>query len=70
WRTGPAQMDLFSDGANRQLETTIDDLIERFGKGVVTRARDLGDAGTVSDSGVDLDFMDYRDGERVSRPDG
>ncbi|MDA0791361.1 MAG: DNA polymerase IV [Proteobacteria bacterium] len=70
WRTGPAQMDLFSDGATRQLETTIDDLIKRFGKGVVTRARDLGHPGTVSDSGIDLDFMDYRDGERVSRPDG
>ncbi len=69
WRSQPAQMDLFADGAKRQLESTIDDLIDRFGKGVVTRARDLGHHGTLSDSGVDLDFMDYRDGERVTRPD-
>ena len=42
--------------------------IDRFGKGVVMRAKDLGHAGTISDQGVNLDFLDYRDGERVSTP--
>lgn len=37
-RDGDRQLDLFEDGVARDLETTIDDLIERFGRGVVTRA--------------------------------
>jgi DNA polymerase-4 len=68
WCNQPAQLDLFNDSRPRELETTIDDLINRFGKGVVVRAKDLGHAGTVSDS-VNLDFLDYGDGERVSRPE-
>ena len=68
WHQEPLQSDLFGDGHQRELETTIDHLIDRFGKGVVKRANDLGDRGTVSDNGVNLDFLDYRDGERVSSP--
>ena len=67
WRAQPRQMDLFDDGHQRDLETTIDDLIDRFGQGVVVRARDLGQSGTIGD-GVNLDFLDVRDGERVSKP--
>jgi hypothetical protein len=60
---------MFEDSTQRDLETTIDNLIERFGKGVVVRGRDLGHSGTISTNGVNLDFLDYRDGERVSRPE-
>ncbi|MGI9289148.1 MAG: DNA polymerase IV [Pseudomonadales bacterium] len=67
WRQQPLQSDLFEDH-QRDLETAIDHLIDRFGKGVVMRAKDLGHAGTISDQGVNLDFLDYRDGERVSTP--
>jgi len=35
---------------------------------VVVRARDLNAHGTVSKNGVNLDFMDNKDGERVSKP--
>jgi DNA polymerase-4 len=69
WRNEPTQLDLFEDPCQRELEVTIDDLIERFGKDVVIRARDLTHHGTVSNNGMNLDFLDYRDGERVSRPD-
>jgi DNA polymerase-4 len=68
WRQQPAQIDLFEDSSVRQLETTIDDLIDRFGKDVVMRARDLGHSGTIAHDGVNLDFLDTRDGERVSKP--
>ena len=68
WRDQALQKDLFEDPVRRDLETTIDDLIDRFGKDVVTRARDLDHPGTVSANGVNLDFLDYRDGERVSTP--
>jgi len=47
---------------------TIDDLIDRFGRDVVVRARDLTCHGTVSSNGMNLDFLDYRDGERVATP--
>ena len=70
WRSEPLQLDFFEDSRRRDLETTIDDLIERFGSDVVIRARDLGKHGTVFASGVNLDFLDYRDGERVSNPGG
>ena len=70
WRDRPLQLDLFTDRKPRDLETTIDGLIARFGKGVVMRASDLGRPGTVLDQGVNLDFLDYRDGERVSAPGG
>ena len=48
---------------------TVDDLIDRFGSDVVVRASDLSHPGTVSKNGVNLDFLDYRDGERVSAPE-
>ena len=57
WRRGTRQLDLFEDGQRRSLETTIDDVVSRFGRGAVVRARDLGHPGTVMD-GVDLDFLD------------
>jgi DNA polymerase-4 len=68
WRAQPRQSDLFEDCRRRDLETTIDRLIERFGSGVVVRATDLRHGDTVSDRGMNLDFLDYRDGERVSMP--
>ena len=68
WRDEPNQMDMFEDGAAHSLETTIDDLIDLFGSDVVVRARDLNAHGTVSKNGVNLDFVDTRDGERVSKP--
>jgi DNA polymerase IV len=58
WRTEPEQLDLFADHSPRNLETTIDRLIDRFGTDVVQRARDLLPAGTVSQSGTHLDFPD------------
>lgn len=57
WRRGPRQLDLFEDTQRRSLETTIDDVVGRFGRGAVVRARDLGQPGTVMD-GVNLDFLD------------
>jgi len=68
WRAQPRQADLFEDDRPRDLETTIDHLIERFGSGVVVRATDLLHGGTVSGRGMNLDFLDYREGERVSMP--
>ena len=57
WRRGPRQLDLFEDGQRRSLETAIDAVVSRFGRGAVVRARDLGHPGTVMD-GVNLDFLD------------
>ena len=57
WRTGPRQIDLFENAQRRSLETTIDNVVARFGRGAVVRARDLGHPGTVMD-GVNLDFLD------------
>ena len=56
-RESPWQLDLLEDGPQHQLEATIDSLIDRFGRGVVMRARDLRHPGTIAD-GVNLDFMD------------
>ncbi len=64
----PDQMDMYEHGEAHSLETTIDGLIDRFGSDVVVRARDLNAHGTVSKNGVNLDFMDNKDGERVSKP--
>ncbi len=69
WRQEARQSDLFAADEPRRLETTIDGLIERFGKGTVVRAKDLERKDTVHDDGVNLDFLDYRDGERVSKPE-
>ena len=43
-------------------------LIDRFGKNVVLRGSDLGKSDSVMSNGANLDFLDYRDGERVSSP--
>jgi len=69
WRSEPRQLDIFEDSQARALECTIDALAEKFGKDVVFHGRDLSNPGTVSSNGVNLDFLDYRDGERVSRPE-
>ncbi|MGB7302973.1 MAG: DNA polymerase IV [Burkholderiaceae bacterium] len=68
WRQPVQQAELFSASGVRELETTIDKLIQQFGKGVLRRAKDLNDSGPVSDADVNLDFMDYQDGERLSAP--
>ncbi len=68
WGDQARQLDLFEDNRRRSLETTIDQLMHRFGKGAVTRARDMQQQDTVAKDGVNLDFLDYRDGERVSSP--
>ena len=57
WRRGPRQLDLFEGGQRRSLETAIDAVVSRFGRGAVVRARDLGHPETVMD-GVNLDFLD------------
>lgn len=57
-REGDRQLDLFEDHAARELETTIDGLMQRFGRGVLMRARDLADSGTVAADGVNLDYLD------------
>lgn len=68
WREDPQQFDLFASAGQRKLETTMDHLAERFGKDMVLRARDLDGHGTISSNGVNLDFLDYADGERVATP--
>ncbi len=70
WCNQPAQFDLFDRPERRELEATVDRLIARFGRDVVVRARDLGTADTVHRDGVNLDFLDWRDDERVSAPAG
>jgi DNA polymerase-4 len=69
WRNEPLQLDIFEDTIPRNLETTLDELNDKFGKDVVFRARDMDKPGTISSNGVNLDFLDYRDGERVSQPE-
>ncbi len=68
WQSRQTQADLFADDRSRRLETAVDRLVARFGKGVLMRATDLDDRAAVSDGELDLDFLDYRDGERVSSP--
>ncbi|MFK7964275.1 MAG: DNA polymerase IV [Burkholderiaceae bacterium] len=53
------QPDLFSNPRNRKLEATLDQLAAQFGKGVVSRATELGSNGIVADSEVNLDFLDH-----------
>jgi DNA polymerase-4 len=50
------QLNLLTDSRDRRLETTLDELAERFGDNIVRRARDLGSS-TVSDSSPNLDFL-------------
>jgi len=68
WRSDPLQLDIFEDASSRELEITIDELIERFGSDVIMRGQDLQNHGEVSRKGVNLDFLDQRDGERLSYP--
>ena len=68
WAAHAGQGDLFTDQAPRELETTVDKLIERFGQQTLMRASDLLDHGTVAKNGMNLDFLDFRDGERVAHP--
>ena len=60
----PEQLQLFDrlcsrDGRVQRLERTLDVLIERFGRDVVGRARDLGPERTLGgrDAGPNLDFL-------------
>lgn len=68
WREQPTQLDIFEDSRGRDLEVTMDQLNEKYGEDVLFRAADLDNPGTISANGVNLDFLDYRDGERVSKP--
>lgn len=76
WRREHKQLELFDPSSSgkrrrRDLETTIDGLINRFGKDIVIRGKDLdhpGHSRSISSDGMNLDYLDYRDGERVSLP--
>ena len=50
------QLSLLEREKDRTLETTLDEIAERFGAGALRRARDLSDA-TVIDGGPNLDFL-------------
>jgi len=55
----PLQLDLFAGCARPQaVERTIDQLIQKFGAGVVIRAEELGQALTVTNTSPNLDFVD------------
>ena len=60
-RRGDRQLDLFEDHAARELETVVDDLMQRFGRGALMRARDLADSATVAGDGVNLDYLEARE---------
>jgi hypothetical protein len=49
-RAETTQLDLLSDDRERRLETTLDELTERFGDNVIRRARDLGSATVMNDA--------------------
>lgn len=65
-REGDRQLDLFEDRAARELETAVDDLMQRFGRGALMSARDLADWGTVANDGVNLDYLDDPTAESAS----
>ena len=52
----PAQFDLLADASDRNLETMLDAIAERFGEDSIKRARDVNKE-TVSESEPDLDFL-------------
>jgi len=55
----PVQFDLFTDDAKPQaLEHAIDEVIRKFGSGVITRAADIGRSRTVADLTPNLDFVE------------
>ncbi len=68
WADEPQQQDLFANKTPRDLELAIDDVMQKFGKDKIMRAKDMQHSGTVAKDGVNLDFLDHRDGERVSTP--
>ncbi len=47
---GAKQLDLLADDRERRLETTLDELAERFGDNVIRRARDLGKTTVMADA--------------------
>ncbi|NKB98993.1 MAG: DNA polymerase IV [Pseudomonadales bacterium] len=70
WQDEANQLDLFETGRDRDLELTLDEVTKKFGSDTVVRARDMTGHGTVSKNGVNLDYLDFVDGERVSSPGG
>ena len=73
----PEQLQLFDrlcsrEGRVGRLERTLDVLIERFGKGVVGRARDLGPERTLGgrDAGPNLDFLSTAESTEESTQEG
>ena len=68
WQDEPAQLDMFESSKARDLEVMMDQVSTKFGADKIMRARDMKDQGTVAKNGVNLDYLDYRDGERVSAP--
>jgi len=52
------QPDLFSNPRNHKLEATLDQLTAQFGKGVISRATELGPHGIMADNEMNLDFLD------------
>ncbi|MBX2826426.1 MAG: DNA polymerase IV [Gammaproteobacteria bacterium] len=55
----PLQLDLFASSARpRAVEQAIDELIAKFGSGVVVRAEELGSSLTVSATSPNLDFVE------------
>ena len=59
---------MFESSKARDLEVMMDKVSTKFGADKIMRARDMKDQGTVAKNGVNLDYLDYRDGERVSAP--
>ena len=58
-REGPEQPELFDgEGRSRDLESTIDGLLQRFGDDTVFRAADLVRDRTLGGEGPSLDFLD------------
>ena len=61
----PLQLDLFDQSCKpASLERTMDECIKKYGKGVIGRAADLGNARTITDTTPTLDFIDT-----VTEPD-
>ncbi len=55
-----AQLDIFTDGRRRRLETTLDSLTARFGRDAVQRASGLR-SGAINRVAPNLDFLDVDD---------
>lgn len=68
WQAHGGQMDLFDSGRDRDLELALDAVSQKFGADTLIRARDMADQSTVSKQGVNLDYLDEQDGERLNSP--